>query len=161
MEAAMKKPIKSVWFVLSLLPAIVLPLSNFGATALAADASIIWNPNSESDLDGYAVYRSVGSAGPPFELVDDLPLNAIADPDHPEVTLTQMQENTDYHFVVNAYDRSGNESKFSNQICLRIENGAVVDCAASGGGGSGGGGSSGGGGGGGGAGCFISTLARK
>jgi hypothetical protein len=155
MEAAMKKPINRVLFVLSLLTASVLLFSNFCATGLAAEVSVIWDPNSESDLDGYAVYRSVGSPGSPFELVDDLSLNEIADPDHPEVTLTQLQEDTDYHFVVTAYDRSGNESKFSNQICLRIENGAVVDCTASGD--SGGGGS--GGGSGGGAGCFISTLA--
>jgi len=154
-EVAMKKPMKTMSFLLSLLPATVLLLSNFSAIGLAAEVALVWNPNSEPDLDGYAVYRSTGSAGPPFELIDDLALDEIADPDHPEVTLTQLQEDTDYHFVVTAYDRSGNESKFSNQICLRIENGAVVDCTASGD--SGGGGS--GGGSGGGAGCFISTLA--
>ena len=91
-----------------------------------------------------------------LKLGDDVSTDEIADPDHPEVTLTQLQEDIDYYFVVTAYDNSGNESKFSNEICLKIENASVTDCtaASSSGGSDGGGGGSGGG-----VGCFISTLA--
>ncbi|MEJ2101134.1 MAG: hypothetical protein P8X68_14330 [Desulfobacterales bacterium] len=153
----MKKPIKSVLFLLNLLTATVLLLSNFIAIGFAEDAAIVWNPNSESDLDGYAVYQSTGSPESPFELIDDLYLDEIADLDHPEVALSGLQKGVNYYFVVTAFDKSGNESKFSNEICLKIENGSIIDCtSASDSGGSDGGR---GGGAGGGVGCFISTLA--
>jgi len=96
------------------------------------------------------VYQSIGSKGPPYDLIDDLKLDELADPDNPEFTLTQLQEGINYHFVLTAYDEAGNESQFSNEICLKIEDSFITDCApaiASGGGAGGSGG-----------GCFVSTL---
>ena len=142
----MRKQLKLLPFLLGLLLTPGLPFPNFISPSIAAEVTFAWNPNSESDLDGYAVYQSIGSKGPPYELIDELYLDELANPDNPEVTLTQLQEDVNYYLVVTAYDKAGNESQYSNEICLKIEDSSIIDCApaiASGGGGGGGGSSSG------------------
>jgi hypothetical protein len=135
-----RKQLKFLPFLLGLLLTPGLPFPNCFSTSIAAEITFAWNPNSESDLDGYSVYQSIGSKGPPYELIGELYLDELADPDNPEVTLTQLQEDVNYYFVVTAYDKAGNESQFSNEICLKIEDSSIIDCApaiASGGGGGG------------------------
>ena len=141
----MKTHVKSIWFLLGFLSAVILPLSN---SSIAAEVSLLWDANNEADLAGYTLYQSTGFSGPPYDLIEDISLDELADPDNPEVIVTQLESGEKYYFVVAAYDKSNNESSFSNKICIQIEGSSIRDClpAIS----SGGGGGS--------AGCFISTL---
>ncbi len=139
----MRKQLKFLPFLLGLLLTPGLPFPNCFSTSIAAEVTFAWNPNFEPDLDGYAVYQSTGSSGAPYELIDELYLDELANPDNPEVTLTRLQEDVNYYFVLTAYDKAGNESQYSNEICLKIEDSSIIDCApaidSGGGGGSSGG----------------------
>ena len=64
-----------------------------GTSAYAVDVTLAWDPNTEPDLDGYTVYYAKGSFGPPYDYVGDLPLDQIADPNRPQVTLTDLDQN--------------------------------------------------------------------
>ena len=114
----------------------------FASISLAENITLGWDANPESDLEGYIIYRNPGSPGPPFGYSNDLPEDDLANPLHPRVTLTGLQESTEYFIAVTAYDTDGNESYFSNQICVRIVDSFIENCTASastgGGGGSGG-----------------------
>jgi hypothetical protein len=104
-------------------------LASSAGNSLAWDVIIAWDPNHETDLAGYAVYYAQNSPGPPYDFVGDLPISAIADPDHPSTSITNLEKNTNYYFALTAYDTDGNESSFSQQLCVR---GGVTfeECAA-------------------------------
>jgi len=125
---------------------------------LAKKVTLGWDANSEPDLEGYVVYRNVGSPGPPYKYSDTLPEDDLANPLKPKVTLTGLNEHTEYYVAVTAYDTEGNESRYSDDVCVQIIDSAIEACNSStsvsssrggGGGGSGGGGISG---------CFISAA---
>jgi hypothetical protein len=124
----------------------------------AAEVTLGWDSNPEPDLEGYVVYRNVGSPGPPYDYSDTLPEDDLADPLHPKATLTGLQEGNEYYIALTAYNSDGDESGFSNNVCVEVINGAIQACSASvtpiastvs---------SSGGGNGSGGAACFISSA---
>jgi hypothetical protein len=120
--------------------------------ASAVDVKLAWDPNSESDLEGYGVYFSKSAAGPPYNLAGDITTGELTDPNNPAFTVTGLDKGARYYFSVTAYDTAGNESAFSSPVCADVGD-VIVPCpSGSGGGGSGGGGS------GGGAGCFIETV---
>jgi hypothetical protein len=137
---------------LYLIPAI-LPAAN------AKTVTLGWDSNSEPDLEGYVIYRNVGSPGPPYKHSDTLPEAELADPLHPKATLTGLQDNKEYYIALTAYNTDGVESSFSNDVCVEVVDGIVEPCSASSSpstptssssGSSGGGGSGGG--------CFISSA---
>jgi hypothetical protein len=140
----MRKQLKILLLFLGLLLTFGLPFPNFLSISIAAEVTIIWNANSEYDLDGYSVYQGTGSKGPPYQWIDDLSLDELADPDNPEIMLTQLVEDISYYVVVTAFDKAGNESNFSKALCVKIENSSIIDCAPAGISGGGGGGSGGG-----------------
>jgi hypothetical protein len=74
-----------------------------------SSVTLAWNPNSEGDLAGYKVYRSTtpGVYGAPIATLQG---NVIT------YQATGLQAGTTYYFVVTAYDGSGNESGFSNEV---------------------------------------------
>ena len=113
------------------------------ATANAYDVVIAWDPNTESDLAGYKIYGSEGSPGPPYDLIDTYSLDEI-DPDNPACQISDLDDSLKYYFVLSAYDFAGNESDYSNEVCVA----GGIACASDT--------SSGGGGGGG---CLISVVA--
>jgi hypothetical protein len=121
------------------------------ATANAYDVVLAWDPNAESDLAGYKLYGSEGSPGPPYDLIDTYSLDDI-DPDNPAGQISDLDDNSEYYVVVTAYDLEGNESDYSNEVCVA----GGIACAADSSGGDGDGGSGGSGGGGG---CLISAAA--
>jgi len=140
------------------LTVLVSPL--YPSPCLAKKVTLGWNANSEPDLEGYVVYRNVGSPGPPYKYSDTLPEDDLANPLKPKVTLTGLNEHTEYYVAVTAYDTEGNESSFSNSICVEIEDALIQACSESvspsttkSSKSSGGGGSSGG--------CFISSAGLK
>ncbi|MFY9268167.1 MAG: fibronectin type III domain-containing protein [Candidatus Manganitrophaceae bacterium] len=87
--------------------AVILFLSIFKNVAFSADATLIWNPNSESDLAGYKVYYGTSSRN------YGAPINVGNKTTH---TITGLVDNQSYYFAVTAYDTSGNESGFSNEV---------------------------------------------
>lgn len=100
-----------------------------GATgAHAADVTLAWDANTEQDLAGYKLYYSTTGAGGPYNGTaipghpspTDIPLSALEDPANPQVTATGLPEGH-YYFVVTAYDSSGNESGYSNEVNALID----------------------------------------
>lgn len=118
----------------------------------AYDVVIAWDANSEPDLAGYVLYVDDGTTQMPYEYVDDYPLENI-DPENPRAKIADLQNDTAYYFVVTAYDTDGNESDYSNEICVMNGQKCPDSYLASRNDSSANGGSGGGGGGG----CFIST----
>lgn len=112
--------------------------------SVAADVVLAWDPNTEFDLAGYIIYGSEGSQGPPYEYIDTYPVEDI-DLDNPRCMITELDDDIAYYFVVTAFDTQGNESGFSEEVC--VENGEACTSSIIAG-------SSGGGGGGG---CFVSA----
>ena len=146
------KQVALILLFLGLLLSLWITILNFNNNCFAFDVDLVWNANTEPDLEGYAVYQSKGAPGPPYELIDDILLDELVDPGHPQIKMGGLVEGERYYFVVTAYDTSNNESKFSNQVCVRIENATFAICTSSAYSGRGGGGSGG---------CFISSSAGR
>lgn len=127
---------------------LVLWLALSASQGLAADVTLAWDSNNESDLEGYAVYFSEEDDGPPYQLYGYLALSELDDAANPVFTVTGLEKGIRYYFAVTAYDTSGSESAFSNSVCADVGD-VITPCpSASLGGQSSGGGSGGGG-------CFI------
>ena len=90
----------------------------------SAEVTLAWDANTESDLAGYKVYYKTGSSGEPYDgrgidqgasgisiLLDDL-----VTPDNPGISMTGLEDNEFYYFVVTALDTSGNESGYSTEV---------------------------------------------
>jgi hypothetical protein len=120
--------------------------------ALAADVTLAWDPNTDSDLEGYGVYFKKDSPGPPYDFFGYVAVQDLSDPNNPTFTLTGLEEGSQYYFVATAYDLTGNESGYSNSVCAEMGD-PIVPCASDGGAAV----STGSSGGGGGGGCFIET----
>jgi hypothetical protein len=96
----------------------------FLTAASAADLTLAWDPNSESDLAGYKIYYKTGSSGAPYDGVDadqgssgtTIPLENLSDLDNPRFTLTGLSEDTVYYLAVTAYNGQGSESGYSNEV---------------------------------------------
>ncbi len=137
-------------------------LAIFTSSAFAAEATLAWNPNTESDVEGYGVYFSQDDPGPPYSLFGYVTLNEISDPDNPTFTVTGLETGARYYFAVTAFDTAGNESDFSSSVCADVDGDVITPCVSSDTGGGDASGSVGGGGsssGGGGGGCFIGSSA--
>lgn len=74
-----------------------------GLTAVPSAASIelAWDRNTEADLAGYRIYRSVD--GGPFERIGETP-------DLPAFSDKKVDPGKTYRYAVSAFDRTGNES---------------------------------------------------
>jgi hypothetical protein len=127
----------------------------FCSPTYAENLTLAWDANEEPDLSGYIVYRNIGSPGPPYRYRSHLPEEDLADPLNPRVTLTGLQEETKYYIALTAYNSGGNESRFSDSVCVQIIDSAISVCSSSSSG------SSSSSSGGGGSGCFISTADLK
>lgn len=87
--------------------------------ANAYDVVIGWDPNNEQNLEGYVLYVDDGTTETPYEYVDNYPLEDI-DPNNPRAKITDLQNTIAYYFVVTAYDTDGNESDYSDEICVML-----------------------------------------
>lgn len=81
-------------------------------TGLQADptpnsVALVWESNTEPDLAGYRVYRSVGDR--PFEKVADV--NAV-----PSYSDNMIEHGKTYHYAVTAIDKANNESNRSAPV---------------------------------------------
>ena len=90
----------------------------------AADVTLAWNGNAESDLAGYYIYYKSGTSGAPYNGTDveegdspiKIPLGDFADPANPEYTLHGLSDTETSFLVLTAYDSEDNESDFSNEV---------------------------------------------
>ena len=80
--------------------------------ALAADVTLQWDANTETDLAGYRLYQQADSAVPPFVKVQDLPKSAQT------ASVTGLDPTHSYSFAVTAYNTAGLESAYSNIVTV-------------------------------------------
>jgi len=106
--------------------------------AHAAEITLAWDRNLESNIAGYKVYY-----GPESGAYS----NIIDVGSYTSCTISGLEEGKTYFIVATAYDTSGNESAYSGEITYTVPaNSTVNDSSGSDGGGGGGG-------------CFIATAA--
>lgn len=100
---------KSNHFTQKILFAALLWLACAGS-ALAADVTLAWDANTESDLAGYKVYYGTASGvyGTPITIGTQT-----------TYTVTGLPPGT-YYFAVTAYNTSGLESGYSNEVSQTI-----------------------------------------
>ena len=107
--------------------------------AHAAEITLAWDQNPESDIAGYKVYYGLESGAYS---------NVINIGSYTSCTISGLEEGETYFIAATAYDTSGDESAYSGEITYTVPaNSAVNDSSGSDGGGGGGGG------------CFIATAA--
>jgi PKD repeat protein len=85
---------------------------------LAAQVTLAWDANSESDLGGYNVYTRVGSS-PVKDSYDrkiTVALADLANPASPQYQVSNVNDSETTFFAVSAHDTSGNESGLSNSV---------------------------------------------
>ena len=75
--------------------------------------TLTWDPNPDSDLAGYKVYRATAS-GAYGAALGTVPAGTVT------YQATGLSGNTTYFFVITAYDNAGNESLFSNEVSKSI-----------------------------------------
>lgn len=90
---------------------LVVYLLIFPASVSASLVAITWNNNMESDLAGYRVYCGTMPGG--YDYVLDARYNN-------QVYVSGLEEGIPYYFAVTAYDWSGNESDFSEEVLTVI-----------------------------------------
>ncbi|MBI5579619.1 MAG: fibronectin type III domain-containing protein, partial [Deltaproteobacteria bacterium] len=87
------------------------------SNAMAAQVTLAWNPNTESDLAGYRIHY--GTASGSYTVHTDVHnVNSH--------TVTGLTAGQSYYFAATAYDAAGNESGYSNPVSFAVpgENGA-------------------------------------
>lgn len=128
-----------------------LTLGGFSAHA-AQQVTLRWDPQPDSDVQGYGIYLTRGESGPPYDLYGYVTKSELSGPDTPTFTVANLQPGATYRFAVTAFTAQGAESSFSNEACAQVGD-IITLCAPSSSSASG---SDAGGGGGGG--CFIGAA---
>jgi len=88
----------------------------FQTLCFAADVTLRWDANTESDLAGYKLYYKTDTPGAPYDGTGadqgpspkDIPLGSLSDPNNPEFTITGLDAGHIYFLVITAYDTEGN-----------------------------------------------------
>jgi hypothetical protein len=77
----------------------------------AGDVSLAWDPSTSEDVVGYKVYvgLSPGNYGDPIVIGNQT-----------SYTVTGLSDGNTYYFAATAYDQSGNESGFSNEVSTTV-----------------------------------------
>lgn len=89
-----------------------IPVTFTVSSANTTGVNLTWTANGETDLAGYKVYRATasGSYGAPIATVGKTTSYAAGG----------LTKGTTYFFVITAYDSSGNESSYSNEVSKSI-----------------------------------------
>jgi chitinase len=87
---------------------------------LAVDVSLDWNNNTEDDLVGYKLYYKADSSTLPFNGMGATEGNSPIDVGmQTTATLHNLDPAHDWYFRVTAYDKSGNESGYSDAVNIK------------------------------------------
>ncbi len=81
------------------------------SNALAAEATLAWDPNAESNLAGYRIHYGTESGS--YSVHTDVHKVTT-------YTVTGLTAGQTYYFAASAYDSSGNESGYSNQVSYSV-----------------------------------------
>jgi hypothetical protein len=84
---------------------------------LAGEVTLAWDSNDEADLAGYRLYMQEGAPASGYSFLTDMPLSDI-DPTAPSYSVFDLEADTPYYFVITAYNANGDESGFSNSVCV-------------------------------------------
>lgn len=92
--------------------------------ANAADVTLVWDANSEEDLDGYKLYYKLDTSGVPYDgsglNEGDSPVTIsvedLSDESLPEYTLSGLGDGELYYFALTAFDTDGMESDYSEEV---------------------------------------------
>ena len=87
----------------------------YSTVAFAGDAVLSWDSNDwtiDPDLAGYKVYHGTVSGN----YTNTIDIGLINPDGVPTYTVNNLTEGNTYYFAVTAYDTSGNESGFSNEV---------------------------------------------
>ena len=97
---------------------LILAIIVMAAAAQAATVQVSWNANTEEDLAGYNVYygTSSGQYG-----------EAITTADTSQLLTLTPDIGTTYYFAVTAFDTSGNESDYSEEVSLFVGDGIAPE----------------------------------
>ena len=89
----------------------------------ARSIKLSWAANTEQDLLGYKIYRKIHTdptdPNVDYVLIHDKCLadpNDFEDPNNPTYEDPNLDDITIYYYVVTAYDTSGLESDYSNEV---------------------------------------------
>jgi hypothetical protein len=129
---------KSAFFVLvlsGLLTLLFVILSLLVPAAHAGEVTVAWDPNPEPEVAGYKIYFGTT----PGSYTVSMNAGNIT-----SMVISGLEAGLTYYFAAVAYDSSGNESGFSNEISYVVPAAASAESSPSSGSGSG---------------CFIATAA--
>jgi hypothetical protein len=90
-----------------------VPPVNLSGEVSGSHVELVWSENSEPDVVGYNVYRSLDSGYPYVKLTDD----PVTDTTYVDSMLTAG--NT-YYYVATACIKAGSESRYSDEIAVPI-----------------------------------------
>lgn len=93
--------------------AVCVIAGTIASNALAAEVTLAWNPNTESDLAGYRIHHGTASGN----YTVHIDVHNVS-----TYTVTGLTEGQTYYFAATAYDASGNESEYSNQVSYSVPN---------------------------------------
>lgn len=102
-----KLPYRRLILLLILLAPLALSLLPFASAAIAADVTLAWDASQEADIAGYRVYYGITS-GHYTDMIDA--------GNNTSCTITNLVPGETYYFSATAYDTSGRESGFSQEI---------------------------------------------
>jgi hypothetical protein len=89
----------------------------------ATSAALSWEPNPEGDLAGYKIYYGTGS----LAYTNTIVLGMTSTPSTPTYTVTNLEEGKTYYFALTAYDTSGYESSFSEEVQKSVSQDQTVN----------------------------------
>ena len=90
-----------------LLAALTSALLLFPGGTYAAEVSLAWDANSETDLAGYNIYYGTAS----HDYTHRINVGNVT-----EYTVLDLDDDGTYYFAATAYDRDGNESAYSEEL---------------------------------------------
>ena len=102
----------SLYAFIFLFPLILIMV--FYSNALSVQVTLTWDPNTEPDLAGYQMYYGTSSG----IYTGSIDVNNLT-----TCTISDLEEDHTYYFAVTAYNTSGDESDFSNEVFKYFPNG--------------------------------------
>lgn len=124
------RPVNIKIFCAFFIPAIwLIVVSPLITSANAAEVTLAWNANSESNLAGYKLYYKTDTGGAPYNGTGlnegDSPiiinLEDLTDTASPEFPLTGLDKGELYFFALTAFDTDGLESDYSEEVSYETE----------------------------------------
>ena len=89
----------------------------------AVDFLYSWPPSSVVGLTGYGIYQSTD--GGSYQLIAQIPLGALPNPQQPSYLVTGLQDDTTYYFASAALATTG-DGPLSFQTCIAIDTDVVA-----------------------------------